>query len=182
MIVEHLIGPRVCRDVHLGAALGALPIGLAKPDPIVGILDRLRLRLERVILSPELWRVHEAGGDEDGDRSAEDGEQDVHPDLERRQVVGNDAVGARVVAVPARDWISWSDWVKFTVRHDRFAEVALVVLQRDVGQVVLVDALVDKVVLHVDDFLVLNFDDNVGVCDGKWNVGRCRLHAGVNEL
>ena len=54
VIVEHLIGPRVCRDVHLGAALGALPIGLAKPDPIVGILDRLRLRLERVILSPEL--------------------------------------------------------------------------------------------------------------------------------
>jgi len=136
----------------------------------VSVLDRLGLGLEWIVLPPELGGVHEAGGDKDSDGRAEHGQEDVHADFEWRQVVWNDPVCARVIPVSARCRVPIPDRVEFAVRNDRLPEVALVILQRDVRQVVLVNVLVDKVVLHVN-LLVLDLDDDVSVGDSEGDVG-----------
>ena len=130
-----------------------------------------------------LGGVDEAGGDEDGHGRAEDCQQDVHADFEWRHLVGVNSVVLKSVSVCGRR-ASGSGRVETSVRDDRFADVALVVLQRDVRQVVVV-VLVGHLGVEVVDgvrLLSLDLDEDVGVGDGQRNVGRRRLDARVDQF
>ena len=88
------------------ALYGRLVKGLSsKPDPVVGVLHRLRLLLQgKGGLVLVLGGVHETGGHEDGDGNTKDAQKDVHPYFQRGRGV---VVEIMLLVVNIRRGVLW---------------------------------------------------------------------------